>query len=492
VNVIIIHTDQQRYDSMGCTGNRHAETPHLDALAEQSTLFSRHIVSNTICMPSRASLMTGLYPPGHGVWDNGVPLNRRDYIDYDARRLGDEVVVQRATIADVFSAAGYQTALFGKLHLTPFLAPSEYGFQESFAVWRENRDTMDRWTGPYYGFDYCRLGLGHGPLIDGHHHSWIRGRSPETVRAVQAASKSPDIPALPDCYRAPMDFDLHPTGWLAGEVDRYLDSVRDADRPFLAFVGIPDPHHPFVPTEEAAEYFDGRPVLGPHDEDGADWDDYAWHRMGDHVVDLSKEERHRVIRYTNAMVGQIDRAVGRILDSLRRHGLYDDTVVVFTSDHGDFLGDHGFLRKGAGAAHALLHTPLLLRVPGRTGGDTVNRPVSNVDVLPTLAEICGVPLPEPVHGRELSAIGGYAFAYCSGGTPETTNHTVYDATHRYTLFPQTGRRELFDHVEDPWEATNLALRDSSAVRGKIDELDQVLKEAMALHYQPTNGRVSAY
>ena len=105
-NILIIHADQQRYDSLGCTGNPYVRTPNLDRLASEGTLFTRHISSNTICMPSRASLFTGLYPPGHNVWTNGIPLNRREYSHVNQQSIGERVCPEPPTAADIFAGAG--------------------------------------------------------------------------------------------------------------------------------------------------------------------------------------------------------------------------------------------------------------------------------------------------------------------------------------------------------------------------------------------------
>jgi arylsulfatase A-like enzyme len=525
-NVLIIHTDQQRYDSMGCTGNATAETPNLDALAAEGVLFSRHIASNTICMPSRASLMTGLYPPAHGVWDNGVPLGRREYVDFNPTRHGDDVVRQPATIGDVFTAAGYETALFGKLHLTPFLAPTSHGFQESSALWDERGAELEAWDGPYYGFGHVELTCGHGPLPTGHFRRWIEREHPDVVETIRRSAERKPIREIGDLYVADMPLALHPTSWLADRFTSWLAARHGGDRPFCAFVGFPDPHHPFVPTREAADRFEGRPVAGPHDPEGTHWRDYVSGKMASGATpSISQADRELVLRHTNAMIWQIDLAIGRIMEALRTTGALDETIVVFTADHGDFMWDHGLLRKGVGASSQLLRVPLIIRAPGLRPGTIRPEPTSNTDILPTLAALCDVELPDhecgPLHGRPLfegaasrqspratdgasgaarsdAPAGGDgappgAFAYCSIGTAESTNFTVYDERYRYTVFPHTGRRELVDHEADPWEAVNL-LRDTpqrdsgraaTRLQGEIDR-------ALPRHYLPTGARVAAW
>lgn len=507
-NVLIIHTDQQRYDSMGCTGNSTAETPNLDALASDGVLFSRHIASNTICMPSRSSLMTGLYPPAHGVWDNGVPLGRREYVDFNPTRHGDGVVRQPATIGDVFAAAGYDTALFGKLHLTPFLAPASHGFHESSSLWEERGTELDAWHGPYYGFAHVELTCGHGPTPTGHYRRWIEREHPDVVEAVRRSGEEKPIAEIRDLYVADMPLELHPTSWLADRFASWLGAQRTGSRPFCAFIGFPDPHHPFVPTREAADRFEGRPVAGPHDPEGLHWRDYVSGKMASGVTpNISQTDRELVLQHTNAMIWQIDVAVGRIMEALRSAGVLDETIVVFTSDHGDFMWDHGLLRRGAGASHQLLHVPLIVRAPGLAAGEVRTEPTSNCDILPTLAALCDVELPEeesgPLHGRALFGGPGEsqthagsparAFAYCSIGTAESTNLTVYDDRYRYTVYPHTGRRELFDHETDPWEAVNL-LRDTPAgeAQRRATELQGEIERMLPRHCLPTGARVAAW
>lgn len=496
-NILLIHTDQQRYDSMGCTGNTTAETPNLDALAADGVLFTRQIAANTVCMPSRASLLTGLYPPAHGVWDNGVPLGRREYVPYNPLRHGEKIVFQPQTMADVFSAAGFRTAMFGKLHLTPFLAPHPYRFPESSSLWDKEPEAMAEWHGPYYGFEHVEMMCGHGPIPTGHFAEWIRRAHPDVVAAVRKSVEQKPIPDIPDLCRLDMPLELHPTSWLADRFISYLETARRSDAPFFAFVGFPDPHHPFAPTETAARRFDGRPVAGPYDREGAHWRNYVDGKIASRMTPtLSTSDQEMVIRHTNAMIWQIDRAVGRIIESLRANGLLDTTIIVFTSDHGDFMWDHALLRKGVGASHQLLHVPLIIRDPSRSA-ERRDETTSNCDILPTLAALCGVELPASSHGRDLFAGGtgaddARAFAYCSIGTADSTNYTIYDDRFRYTVYPQTGSRELFDHKGDPWESVNLLRGATAKDERRAARLHRELERALGTHFLPASGRVSAW
>jgi arylsulfatase A-like enzyme len=169
-----------------------------------------------------------------------------------------------------------------------------------------------------------------------------------------------------------------------------------------------------------------------------------------------------VRRLTSAMVWQIDQAVGRILQALEETGVADNTIIVFTSDHGDFLGDLGLLRKQTTADERLLHVPFILRAPGQDLEHLSARPMDNADVLPTLAALAGVDLPEPVHGGDIRAKDddrhAFSVAYQSHHVVDRTldNYTCWDGRYRATWYPHRDEWELFDHEEDPHELQNLA------------------------------------
>ncbi|MBM4045522.1 MAG: hypothetical protein FJ279_10440, partial [Planctomycetes bacterium] len=379
-NILILHSDQQRYDSLGCCGNPHAVTPNLDALAKAGTVFHRHIVSNPICMPSRASLFTGRYPNAHGVWHNGVPLPRASYVEHQpqcnqiARQLyGRDMICHVPTLADVLGQAGYQTRAVGKLHLTPFRATASHRLQEANSLWHDPK--MADWHGPYYGFERVDLAVGHGEGTPGHYRHWLQRNFPDVVKALQKGEhrKALPFPQVGDLYASAITEEAHHSTWVGECVCEFLEKERDAQRPFFLFAGFPDPHHPFTPPAKLAEEFAKHAALPPH----SDAREAATKPRG--FADLIRgvnpgrsamfahqlpPEAIKLIRqYTDAMVHLIDRAVGRVLEALKRLNLWDNTIVIFTSDHGDFLGDHGLLRKETLCSQSLVHVPFLMRIP---------------------------------------------------------------------------------------------------------------------------------
>ena len=516
-NILILHTDQQRYDSLGCTGNPFAITPNIDSLAAEGTVFSRHIVSNTVCMPSRASLLTGLYPPGHNVWSNGVALPRRNHVPGLCdiyRNIGEESVFsQIPTIADVFASAGYDTAAFGKLHLTPFLSESSTGYGESWEVW-ETGD-LDDWYGPYYGFQHVEIVSGHGDgskCSAGHYGKWMRQEHPDLVEQIKkggSESRHPDLNAY-GLNPSSIPHELHNSSWLASRFDSFLDENRAAEKPFMAFVGFPEPHHPWSPSFDIVDGFEGSDVREPVDPECAAAlsssiiSRFVRDTPRLSIDELSAEQRRQFIRYTQAMIYQIDCAVGSIMQTLKDKGNWENTIVAFTSDHGDFLGDHGLLMKDLMASDSLLRVPFILRAPGIGLPREVSTPMSNCDVLPTLINLAGIDAAgdavNSFHGKDVIDIvrneeDHLALAFCynainNNANRRLDNFTAYTRDLRFTLYPFIGASELYNHENDPAELANLA--GDAAYEEKIDELTRFVTKKNLLYSLPLLKREAAY
>ncbi len=503
-NVLLIHTDQQRWDSLGCMGNPCVRTPNIDRLASESSVFTRHVVSNAVCMPSRATLMTGLYPPAHNAWNNGVPLNRRVYADTSeppGSHVPPPLTPEPPTMADVFAAAGYDTVSFGKLHLTPFLAPASRAYPESSACWAEG--SLDDWHGPYYGFRYVDLLPGHGEGLCrlGHYGVWLEREHPEVRERVLAhrSERPRPVPPVGDLYESLLPSELHHSAWLGERFCRYLERERPTDRPFFAFVGFPDPHHPFTPSADVLEQFRDCPVHEPTDLEGRCLRGspaeakLRGEGISTPMEQVPEEQRNTIIRHTYAMVYQIDMAVGRMLDALQRAGLREKTIVIFTSDHGEFLCDHGLLRKALFAFDTLLRVPFVIRAPGAGLPARVDAPMSNADVLPTLAALTGIQPPAYQQGRDIRRIlregeSHHALSFIADGDPAHLNYTVYDDRYRLTCYPNADWVEMFDHREDPAETANVAGERAADRRRLLG----VLRETMPACWNPILARCAAW
>ncbi len=511
-NILIFHCDQLRFDALGCNGNTFAATPNIDRLAEGGTRFTRHITANPVCMPSRASFFTGVYPPGHGVFSNGVPLNRREFMNWpDPPRGGNKaaLTLEPPTMADVFAQAGYDTASLGKLHLRPNVVADSCRDPES---WMNPLDHFATWNGPYYGFRHVETTAGHGehPAIRGCHYAlWLHQEHPEVVERVHAGPAEPrPAPAEPELYASSIPGELHHSAWLADRCIEYLEKGRPKEKPFFAFVGFPDPHHPFCPPIDLLNLFRDAHVHEPTRCEHEPWERHPGGDAKPQAIgkSLTAEQKRDVIRYTYAMVHGIDRAVGRVLDHLNKRSLDKNTIVVFTSDHGDYLCDHDRLRKCGLASDPLVHVPLIIRTPDHRLPRTINTPASNVDVMPTLGALAGVPMPHDLHGsdltREATRAAHHAFVFSSiVGRNDLRNYTVYDHDHRLTWYPRVTREdanhaegfvELFNHPNDPGECRNLAASGEPRDSDRVREMMGVICRAMPRFDNPSVGRVGPY
>ncbi len=494
-NIVLICTDQQRYDSLGCTGNPFALTPHLDALAGEGTLCRRYFTANAVCMPSRATILSGLYPASHGVWTNGVPMPRRGYIaetSVAGGGLGNapSAVSQVDTLADVLAGAGYATASVGKLHLTPTSSHVSLGYEECRARW--NDPAMADWHGPYYGFQHVEMSIGHGVFVHGHYGQWLETNFPGVAAALATWKESRPFASL-QLFTSPVSVEAHHSTWCGLRAAEYIRGA-DRQRPYLLWVGLPDPHHPFAPPAELAGWFEQRPATPP----GAPGMEYAKPRGLKNYMDPRRgwscppEAVRRVRQYTDAMVHLIDRAVGRIAQALKDAGQWENTVLAFTSDHGDYLGDYGLVYKTSHASAGLNHVPLIVRAPGASLPREVATTLGAADLAPTLCALAGVPAPGGMQGEALPDVlaGGRRRLVRGedypGNDPAERNLTVYDDRFRYTWYPATNERELYDHAVDPAETRNLAAEPGRAAH--LARLHDALCTQFAGDFSPNFGR----
>ena len=368
-NVLILYTDQQRWDSLGCNGNALARTPNLDRLAARGAAFDHCHVQAPVSAPSRMSFLTGRYPSSLGVGQNGTSFPAAD----------------ATPVHELLRPYGYRSANLGKLHFTPHAR-------------RDHRDPP-----PAFGFDTFVLSDQPGSYDDAY-LAWVRAIEPSQVDAArlpvhevpQKYGHRSHKPPRDEYDPAPceVDADLTHTAFVASETCRFLDEHGAGGGPFFAVAGFFFPHAPLVPPQEYVDRFDPAdfplPRVGPGESvvpHAADWPAERWRKIG---------------AYYAALCAEVDDAVGRILAELDALGLADDTIVVFTSDHGDYLGDHGRLAKGMPGHDCITRVPLVVRYPGRVpAGRRVAGLVEAVDVSATILDYCGVERPAFVQGRSL-------------------------------------------------------------------------------------------
>lgn len=400
-NILFVTSDQQRFDSLGCTGNRFCRTPAIDALAAAGRLYERAHVHNVVCLPSRSTMLTGQHPRTHGVIANGIPLPE------DAPSVATHLMRE----------AGYRTALIGKAHFEPHLDPTLRFF--------ENRCASEGLTGPWRGFEHVELAT-HGPMGGHHYARWLWSEHPEDVpgfAAVLTGAGGGDTGA-PEVAHNPIGRERYHTDWIADRTIAWLERVRH-EGPFFCWMSFPDPHHPWDPPyEEVRARIDWRDLPLPERHPGdrervervlagrpAHWS--AWWRgefrnpEGGPVTFVPSRLSHEQLREITGMIHVenelIDEAVGRVMTWLRGVGLDASTDVIFTSDHGELQGDYGLLFKGPYHVESLLRIPLIWRPAPDAGAEParVRDPVGHVDLAPTFCAIAGVPVPSAMEGAPL-------------------------------------------------------------------------------------------
>jgi arylsulfatase A-like enzyme len=358
-NILLIMSDQQRWDSLGCTGAPWVSTPHLGTLAAQGVLFSNCYANNPICTPARASLMTGLELPGHGVYQLHDILDPR--VVLFPQRLRER---------------GYHTALYGKLHVSGRIEE---------AVRRHPND----------GFDVYEWCLEPAVDIDAPFNGytrWLEAHHPDFLQRLRSQRR----------HRGHDSVDVSMNRWAADRTIAYLQehARRGGTQPFFCKMSVFDPHNPYdnYPVEMAQHVDASRmpaPVQDP--EDAATGSALPWaftaereHSYLGPLHELKPEDFQAMRLGYHAMVAHIDREVGRVLEALEDSGLADDTMVIYTSDHGDMLGDHGGLVKGAMLFDPCIRVPLIVRGPqGFHGGTTRQGLVQLHDLPATILRMAG-------------------------------------------------------------------------------------------------------
>ena len=486
-NLLLITSDQQHWTTLGVLNPR-IQTPNLDRLAAMGTNFTRAYCPNPTCTPTRASILTGQYPSEHGAYTLGTSLPA------DTRTLGDH-------LRDL----GYRSTLIGKAHFTPLASTEDFPSVESYPLLRDLlfwRTFNDEHT-PWYGFDHVELARHHGD--EGHagqHYAlWLEDHGLANWRAyfqpradgvrdgADDASLAPPVVDGPAYgWRADMHWklpaELHHTTWVGERTVAAIDAAHKGGVPFFVWSSYHDPHPPYCVPEPwasmyrpedmgVAEFVDGEldDMPPPHQKTRAtheDFKEYGRNLHGYHAHHgVSREEMQAAQAIYYGMVSFIDHEIGRTLDALEERGILDETLVVFTTDHGHFLGQHGLVAKGPFHYEDVIRVPFLAACGDRFAPGTTSEAIQSlVDLAPTFLSAArgGGEVPRSMQGvDQLAAWSGDAppardFAIVENHHSEDAAvhlRTIVTDRHKLTVYRGRDWGELFDLQEDPNELHNL-------------------------------------
>ncbi|MBX2838654.1 MAG: sulfatase-like hydrolase/transferase [Gammaproteobacteria bacterium] len=477
-NFLFLITDQQRADWLGCYGHPVVKTPHIDSIASIGTRFENFYVAMPVCMPNRASLITGRYPSVHGLRYNGclLPMNANTFVE----RLAE---------------SGYHTAAIGKSHLQPFTGLPPIRADDasvSGEAWHELQGTYtheepDRYTAdgryeidlPYYGYQHVDMVTTHGDRCGGHYHQWFRENAPDWEALHDDANELKHNYSCPQAFRTPIPEELYPTAYIRNSAVDYLHSRASEDQPFFAFVSFPDPHHPFNPPGKYWDMYgpDEFELTLPYEAHKNPTPPMQWmheRRMTGKALTpqtvrmLDEQPLKEAMALTAGMVTCVDDAVGEILEALRSSGQFDNTVICYNSDHGDYLGDFNMLLKGTLPFKSITRVPFIWSDPKNRSAGVTQALASTVDIAPTILQRVGAKPFNGIQGKSLMGI--------FNGTEEPRDDLLIEQNDgnprlgfestarvralvtprwRYTLYMDQTWGELYDLENDPDETNNL-------------------------------------
>jgi arylsulfatase len=465
-NIILFITDQQRFDTIRALGFPYVDTPHLDRLAQEGVAFTNCFVAAPSCAPSRASLFTGYYPHTTGILRN-------------ADRW-------RHSWVELLAAGGYYCVNVGKMHTFPYETP--LGFHERYVV--ENKD---RYLEGRYYLDEWDKGLRARGLVKQQRELYRR---------------RPDYLERLGAFEWELPEDTHSDMFVGDMATWWLNTKPRLEQPLFLQIGFPGPHPPYDPIPRYAEPYMRRELPLPHVNEAelasqpppflamrqhnseVDHDSIAY------LLDPTPEQQHRQRAYYLANVTMIDDKVGQILQALEARGYLEDAVVIFTSDHGDALGDHGHSQKWT-MYDIITRAPLLVWAPGRfPGGRTLDGLCQQMDVGPVILELAGIPVPGSMEALSLlPALRGdpwagrrYVFAeHGRDGILQQAEFMTMVRSREWKLvhFLDEPFGQLFDLANDPGEVHNL-WDDPGAAGSKCDLLDALREWRIRSQYHTRN------
>lgn len=505
-NILFITSDQQHWRAMGYL-NPEVKTPNLDRLVREGTTFHRAYTVNPTCTPTRASWITGIYPSQHGAYS-----------------LGTKLMENVPTVGDVFRSHGYRTALVGKAHFQPLKSTPEYPSLEAYPVLHD----LDFWRGfhgPFYGFEHVELARNHTDeshagqhyalwMIEKGYENWRDYFLPNSKWFRHPEDKFQDSPRKPAKPGEAWDIpeEIHYNAWIAERSNALMEQYAKEDKPFFLWASFFDPHPQYMAPEPYASMYDPAKVTVPEHHEG-EFDDKppyfalsqeekpdfsafhedegnAIHGAGSHL--RPREVKAKSIAMMYGMMTMLDKYIGKILDRLDELGLAENTLVCFTTDHGDFLGQHGIVAKAIHHYEDLLKIPLVVKMPGNIPAGKVSDSLqSTLDLPQTFLSFAGIPVPRTMTGVDekdvwlgrKETIRDCVMVENQHQPTKLNIRTYIDGRHKISVHYGREYGEIYDLQDDPGEMKNLW--DSPAHKDlKISLLEKFISAEMAKAPRP--------
>ena len=471
-NVLLITTDQQRKDSLSVYAAKACpvKTRTVTALARDGVVFDRAYIAATTCTPSRASILTGQYPSQHGAYSIGTTLAP------DVTKLTDEL-----------ARVGYVNYAVGKMHFTPVSTEGRFESPPNILdepFWRS-------FDGPYYGFHHNRLLNRHTsePLSCRMHYGvWLKDQGLTEADLKIHFNGQNQMDGYPGRWNLPRRY--HPSRFVAERAAGFIDqhAAQDGDKPFFMWASFQDPHRPHVVPAPYDTMYDPKTVPylglrpGEHDhrpdfynelcsEPGTFHARFPGNKHGvpcavsSHNIDGARDEALRKETAVHfGMAALVDDELTKVIDALKRTGQYDNTLIIYTTDHGDYLGNHGFHSKGFPAFEEVYNVPLIVKHPAQArAGDRSSDLVSLVDLAPTVLAMADCPIPSVMEGLDQSK------AWQGQAAPVRDNLVIENRPipsgfyqqmlvtrqHKLVAYMDTVQGELYDLRHDPDQYENL-------------------------------------
>lgn len=465
-NILFICTDQLRSDSLGYI-NKNVITPNIDKIANEGFVFTNAFCSNPVCSPSRAAMITGRYAQNTGLWNIGVDLNEDEN-----------------TLADYLLNAQYKTIAVGKTHFRAQQKDKKGNSQEV-----EIRDRVRKRDNTYFGFIETEITEDNriGKYFD---YLKENGFDPSKLTANTGINE--------------IEEHLHQTYWI-GKTSVEKIKNHNFEKPLFLFTSFVDPHHPFDPIKKfvdmyenytyenkiSKEFLDKNRPIHLIEQFGNYWPG------GGGISKFSDEEIQNITKLYYAMITFIDQEIGKILEALKEKGQLDNTVIVFTSDHGEYLGDHGLMYKGPFMYDSVIKVPLIIYYKG-IKSKFYNGIIENVDLVPTILDLLGLDIPYGIQGKSFKDV-------LLGNKEDIKKSAVitYDAhdrgifvkcyrdkEYKLVIYANEEYGEMYDLINDPYEINNLFFNEEY-INLKLDLMTKLSKR-LIIDSDPKNERYASW